>query len=85
MAITQHNSVDSRLTLPTFVDNIAREEPDTPWMNLPRSPDLKQGWLTLTFKDLADAVNGVASWAENSLGAGDGKTTIAYIGVNDAR
>ncbi|KAI7339422.1 acetyl-CoA synthetase-like protein [Hortaea werneckii] len=85
MAITQHNSVGNRLILPTFVDSIAQQDPDTPWMNLPRSPDLKQGWYTLSFKDLADAVNGVAGWAENVLGAGDGKTTIAYIGVNDAR
>ncbi|KAI6850943.1 acetyl-CoA synthetase-like protein [Hortaea werneckii] len=85
MAITQHSSADARLILPTFVDSIAQLEPDTPWMNFPRSPDLKQGWYTLTFKDLADAVNGVARWAENVLGPGDGKTTIAYIGLNDAR
>ncbi|KAI7236964.1 acetyl-CoA synthetase-like protein [Hortaea werneckii] len=85
MGISQHNSVDETPILPTFVDSIAKQDPDTPWMNLPQSPDLKQGWYTLSFKDLADAVNGVARWAENVLGAGEGKTTIAYIGLNDAR
>ncbi|KAK4544963.1 hypothetical protein LTR36_003868 [Oleoguttula mirabilis] len=70
----------SVLVLPRAVDEIADEEPDRTWLCISKSNDLSTGWRNITFRELADAVNGMAAWTEEHLGPGNGKDTVAYMG-----
>lgn len=81
----QLNGADTPPILPEFLANLAKSDPEAPWASVPVSPDLKHGWHTLTFGDLAHAVDGMARWVEETFGAGDGTLTAAYIGMNDVR
>ena len=68
------NAVMSRV-----VEELARDDPKGHWVTIPRDPDLQKGWRDLTYRELADSVNGLAAWvdAELQLKLGD---VVAYIG-----
>lgn len=70
--------------IPNIVDQIAQDEPDKPYIELPISPiDFNAGFRQITYGVLANAVNGVAWWLTQTLGPGTGFPTLAYIGPND--
>lgn len=62
------------------VEDLARDHPNDTWASIPKDADLKKGWRHVTYQELAHAVNGVARWAEEHIGAGDGNGVVAYMG-----
>lgn len=65
------------------VEDLARDHPNDTWASIPKDADLKKGWRHVTYQELAHAVNGVARWAEEHIGAGDGNGVVAYMGQVD--
>ncbi|KAH9824637.1 Acetyl CoA synthetase-like protein [Teratosphaeria destructans] len=54
-------------------------------MLTPRSADLSRGYRSISYRDLAHAVDGLARWAQWAIGVDHREETIAYIGLNDQR
>lgn len=72
--------------LPKVVEELAREHPNSTWMTIPNDAELTQGFRDITYRELADAVNGMTRWIGRAIGIGRRSTDIAaYIGINDAR
>ncbi|PQE13474.1 NRPS-like enzyme protein [Rutstroemia sp. NJR-2017a WRK4] len=71
---------------PQIVDRLARTTPDALYAEYPNSPQTyAEGYRKITYRDFANAVNGLAWWLRESLGPGDGSQVLAYIGPNDLR
>ncbi|KAI0518045.1 acetyl-CoA synthetase-like protein [Xylaria bambusicola] len=71
--------------LPHIVDRVARDAPDTPYgLWLISSMSYEEGYQTITYSQLANAVNGLAWWFAEHLGPGQGDVVV-YIGPNDLR
>jgi hypothetical protein len=50
-------------------------------MIIPKTSTSSDEWRTLTFNELATAVDGTARWIENTLGVNTGeRETVAYLG-----
>ncbi|KAI0482297.1 acetyl-CoA synthetase-like protein [Xylariaceae sp. FL0804] len=74
--------------LPVAIDEIAAQEPDSLYGKYPIDPsDYDAGFASVTYGQLANAINGVGHWLESKLGREDpGRIpAIAYIGPNDFR
>ncbi|KAK5054558.1 hypothetical protein LTR84_001449 [Exophiala bonariae] len=68
------------------VDRRAREEPTAIYAEYPiSSTGYEQGFLKITYADLANAINGLAWWLHNTIGPGKNFETLAYIGPLDIR
>ncbi|KAJ8120893.1 hypothetical protein ONZ43_g2517 [Nemania bipapillata] len=71
--------------LPHIVDRVGRDAPDTPYGLWPiSSGSYEQGYQTITYAQLANAVNGLAWWLAEHLGLGQGDVVV-YVGPNDLR
>ncbi|GAW24606.1 hypothetical protein ANO14919_141970 [Xylariales sp. No.14919] len=69
--------------LPHIVDRVARNSPDTAYGLWPTSStSYEGGYQTITYSQLANAVNGLAWWLVEHLGPGQGDV-VAYTGPND--
>lgn len=72
--------------LPVLIDRIAEEEPDALFAEYPVSgSDCKRGFNTISYAQLANAINGVAQHLLSVIGPGRNYETLAYLGPNDAR
>lgn len=70
--------------LPNIVDGIAKTRPEAIYAEIPRSrTSYESGYRTITYRHLANAINGVAWRLEKHLGRGKQHETLAYIGPND--
>ncbi|AEO71525.1 uncharacterized protein THITE_2124010 [Thermothielavioides terrestris NRRL 8126] len=76
--------------LPNIIDRLARDLPDAvygEWPVLPTSYDA--GFYTVTYAQLANAVNGLAWWLIDRVGRPSVPTAdtevLAYMGPNDVR
>ncbi|KAF2490390.1 acetyl-CoA synthetase-like protein [Lophium mytilinum] len=68
------------------VDRIAKDHPETPYAEYPRSPtSFTEGFRTVSYRELGNAVNGFAWWIEDRLGKGDAFPTLVYLGPHDLR
>lgn len=71
--------------LPRMVDHLARDKPDAVYGLWPVSPSsYDEGFLTITYAQLANIVNGLAQLLLRQLGSGDGQV-LTYVGPNDVR
>ncbi|KAI0878925.1 putative NRPS-like enzyme [Hypoxylon argillaceum] len=71
--------------LPHIVDRVARDAPDTLYGLWPiSSMSYEEGYQTITYSQLANAVNGLAWWLAEHLGLGKGDVVV-YVGPNDLR
>ena len=67
-----------------IVEQNAISSPDKVFAEIPRSAsDFEQGFQSITYVDLANAVNGVAWYLRNLFGSPDNIETLTYIGPND--
>lgn len=75
-----------RQLLNHVVDRRARESPKMIYAEYPiSSTGYDQGFLKITYADLANAINGLAWWLHNTIGPGNDFETLAYIGPLDVR
>lgn len=71
---------------PNIVDHHAEFYPERIWAEFPNSTDnYSDGYRKVSYKELANAVNGIALFLIDSLGQGDGTDKLPYIGPNDIR
>jgi len=76
----------SRELLVHIVDEIARENPDTLYAELPRSAtSFDAGFHKITYHLFANAINGMASWLNKTLEKRENFETLLYLGPNDLR
>src|ERR1700743_1605566 len=72
--------------LPTIVDHYAAVYPDRIYAEYPNvTTTYEEGYRKITYRDLSNAVNGLACFLTNTLGPGDGTETLPYVGPNDLR
>lgn len=71
--------------LPNLVDYYARVSPQRLYAEYPRSPlSYEDGYRQITYREYANAINGIAWWLLDTIGSGKDET-LAYIGPNDVR
>ncbi|OQE16458.1 hypothetical protein PENSTE_c024G02534 [Penicillium steckii] len=71
---------------PNIVDHHAEFYPERIWAEFPNSTDnYSDGYRKVSYKELANAVNGIALFLIDSFGQGDGTNILPYIGPNDFR
>ncbi|KAI4287402.1 MAG: hypothetical protein L6R35_003344 [Caloplaca aegaea] len=67
-----------------IVDGTAVARPSAIYAEVPRSFDsYEPGYRRITYRALANAVNGIAWWLHQKLGRGRDHQTLAYVGPND--
>lgn len=70
--------------LPNIIDGMAKTRPEAVYAEIPRSlTSYDAGFRKITYRDLANAINGVAWLLEKLLGRAKEHETLAYIGPND--
>ncbi|RAK79580.1 NRPS-like enzyme [Aspergillus fijiensis CBS 313.89] len=69
------------------VDELAETQPDQLYCIHPVSMKSADNWRSITYQDLAHAVNRIAFWIDQQLGdrAKQKRHVLAYIGTNDVR
>lgn len=78
-------SSSSLCTVIDIIDQRAQETPSRPWILVPRSEELKEGYVALTYLQLARAIDKVAWWLDSALVRVGDHDTIVYQGPNDVR
>ena len=70
--------------LPNIIDGMAKARPGALYAEIPNSPTTYAlGYRKVTYRNLANAINGIAWMLEKELGKGKNHETLAYIGPND--
>lgn len=71
----------------SLIDAIANEDPSRAWASIPQDDDdLSKGFVDISYKQLANAVNHAAWWLKDNLtGEISVFETIAYAGPKDLR
>ena len=83
--MSSHNAVGSRLITST-IDHHAAETPDRTYASIPRSKHLSEGFVDVTYKQLANAIDHASWWLDSKLGRCIGSfDTFAYSGPKDLR
>jgi len=78
------SAVTAEMLLPIAVDHIARTNPTRVYAEIPLSTTtFDAGFRTITYGDLANAVNGVAWWIHDNLGPSETCEPLCYMGPND--
>ena len=70
--------------IPKLVDEIAQSDPQRPYLSIPRSSVLEEGYEDISFIKFATAVNGCA-WRLSSRLGHEASCTLLYIGPLDVR
>lgn len=85
-APTSAPTVNTKQLLVNIIDGVAHSEPETVYAEVPRNPaTYEEGFRQITYRDLANAVNGIAWWLQENLGPGKNFETVCYMGGNDIR
>ncbi|PWY82061.1 acetyl-CoA synthetase-like protein [Aspergillus heteromorphus CBS 117.55] len=79
-------NIDPRGVLfPAYVDQVAEAQPEAIYAEFPNHPlSYDYGFRKITYRDLANAINGVAKWLIETLGPGQDEV-LAYFGPTDVR
>ena len=84
MARTYSFPFGNRL-LPETLRYLARTEPDRIYASIPKSGNLEDGFLEISFRDMDRMVSALTGWVEDTWGRSSDFETIAYIGIPDLR
>lgn len=82
--VNMATAVGNRL-LPHVVDNDAETNPNGTFGLILKDNNIPNQWIPLTKRQLAQAVNHVAWWFEQTVTEHCDTTTVAYMGPNDIR
>ncbi|KAF2190026.1 acetyl-CoA synthetase-like protein [Zopfia rhizophila CBS 207.26] len=85
--MTRFNHPDGRKQLlPHIVDFIADCTPSKVFSEVPvSSTTFADGFRKITYGNIANAINGMASWIEKTLGKSEDFETLVYFGPHDMR
>lgn len=72
-----------RRTLPTVIDNKAAETPDKVLYSITKTRNPADGFIDVTARCYAQAVNRCARHIEKNLGRGEGFPTVCFMGPQD--
>jgi len=85
MGSTEEAVQYGRRLVPVTIDETARDTPGRTFAIIPRSDSFKDGFINVSFHELARAVNRTAQWIEGTLGRGKDFETLAYIAPSDLK
>jgi hypothetical protein len=71
--------------VPTIIDERASTHPTQPFASIPVTSSPQDGFRDINYAQLANAINRLAWWIEETLGKGVDQETLTYIGPNDLR
>ncbi|KAI8624786.1 male sterility protein-domain-containing protein [Xylariaceae sp. FL1651] len=71
--------------VPNIIDEVALNEPETVFASIPLSEDLKDGYLDVTYRTVANAINRASWWLSENMGLANTSEVFSYIGPNDLR
>jgi acyl-CoA synthetase (AMP-forming)/AMP-acid ligase II len=77
-----------RRLMPTVLHHETQRNPERTFAIVAKSDNIEDGFLTVTFGQVAQAVNHVSRWLETRFESGQKPprhATLAYIGVPDLR
>ena len=74
-----------RRLFPTLIDEYALLDPKKTFAAIPRSSDLHDGFIDISYHQLARAINRCSWWLESKLGKTVNFETVGYLGVLDLR
>ena len=70
----------------SIIDDLARTDPQKPFMSVQRTAKVEDGFKDIVYGDLARAIDRCARWMEGNLGLGQHFPTItAYMNPMDFR
>ncbi|KAI9705388.1 MAG: hypothetical protein M1820_005218 [Bogoriella megaspora] len=72
-------------SLAETLSNLAISEPSRIYAAVPKTNDLNDGFLDVTFSDMERMANALTGWIEDTWGRSSSFETIAYVGVPDLR
>jgi acyl-CoA synthetase (AMP-forming)/AMP-acid ligase II len=85
MATSSHPQSRNKL-LNHILDDIARDDPSKVFAEIPLSlRTFADGFRKVTYRELSNAVDGIAAHLENAIGKGTSVDTLAYVGLQDLR
>ena len=83
MTVVRYRGNPRRLAV-NILDETAQTQPNKLFAEVPISPtSYDEGFEKITFRSMANAVNAVAWWLTDIMGAGKDFQTLSYIGPND--
>lgn len=88
MATYQHPAVSpnyGKRLLPALVDEIAATDPERTFASIPKSSDIGDGFLDVSYCKFARAVNRCAWWLTKELGEHVEPKIVLYMGPLDLR
>ena len=71
--------------LPQLIDQIAKHDPDRALVSIPRGADVADGYMDVSFKTLATAIDRCAWWIDDNVGRSQELAPIFFIGPTDIR
>jgi len=74
----------NRLLAETLAD-LASSEPHRTYASVPRTGNIADGFLDVSFGDMERMASALTGWVEDTWGRSSSFETIAYIGVPDLR
>ncbi|PTB36202.1 hypothetical protein M441DRAFT_93312 [Trichoderma asperellum CBS 433.97] len=74
-----------RRLIPNIIDERAESNPTKAFASIPRSKDLADGFVDITYALIANAINRASWWLSHSMGNTETSEVFAYLGPNDLR
>jgi acyl-CoA synthetase (AMP-forming)/AMP-acid ligase II len=74
-----------RRLIPNIIDERAESDPTKAFASIPRSKDLGDGFVDITYALIANAINRASWWLSHSMGNTETSEVFAYLGPNDLR
>jgi hypothetical protein len=85
MAASAAHPVHGQRLLPVALDELASANPKRVYASIPKTADVKDGFLDVTAADMARCVDFMANWIEERFGTSESFETLTYIGLSDLR
>lgn len=86
MALNPDVTTFGRRLLPHIIDERARVGYDRPYALYPRNKNPNNGFRSISYSQIANAINRAAWWLEGILGNEEEKeNSFVYLGPNDLR
>ena len=74
-----------RRLLPNLIDQLANSDYSRPFAAIPRSSEPEDGFIDVSFRQLATAIDRCSWWIEQRLGRSQHFDTVGYLEPGDLR